>query len=248
MRLAAVIQARMGSSRLPGKVLMRLGPATVLEHVIDRAKQAGVFDAVVVATTDQPADDPVTTTAARSGALTVRGSESDVLSRFVLAAAQANADAIMRITADCPLIDPEVLAAMAERFLAGRQETPKVDPVSNARVRSFPRGLDAELFTRAALDRSAQEAREPHHREHVTPYLYERPDLFRIVDYVNAQDFSHFRWTLDTRDDFELLKRIFETTATPRQLRLADVLNVLHAHPDWAALNAHIVQKQTREG
>jgi spore coat polysaccharide biosynthesis protein SpsF len=237
-RLVAIIQARVGSTRMPGKVLMPLGKAAVLEHVIDRARRANVFDAICVATTRHAADDPVAELAAARGAIVARGSEHDVLERYGVAAQVTNAAAIARITSDCPLIDPDVLRAMAQQFRAD----PAVDLVTNARVRTFPRGLDAEFFTRAALEVMLREANQPHQREHVTPFLYEHPKRFRIVDHVNASDQSAFRLTLDTPEDYELLRAIFDS-ADPQSLTLDSVVAMLRARPDLVRLNAHVQQK-----
>jgi spore coat polysaccharide biosynthesis protein SpsF len=236
-RLVAIIQARMGSTRLPGKILMPLGSATVLEHVIARVRRAQLFDEVCVATTEHSADDRVAKLAASAGAVVARGSEQDVLGRYGLAAQATGATAIARITSDCPLIDPGVLSAMAGVFLGG-----DADLVTNARVRTFPRGLDAEIFTRDALEIMLREAHEPHQREHVTPFLYEHPQRFSIVDHRNAVDASQFRLTLDTPEDYELLQRIF-ATAPSEQLTLDSVVTLLRSRPDLALLNAHVQQK-----
>jgi spore coat polysaccharide biosynthesis protein SpsF len=236
-RLVAIIQARMASTRLPGKILMPLGSATVLEHVIERVRRAQVFDEVCVATTEHSIDDPVAKLASSTGAVVARGSEQDVLGRYGLAAQATGATAIARITSDCPLIDPVVLGAMASVFLGG-----DADLVTNARVRTFPRGLDAEIFTRAALEVMVREAHEPHQREHVTPFLYEHPERFSIVDHRNATDASQFRLTLDTADDYRLLQRVF-ATAPSEQLTLDSVVTLLRSQPELALLNAHVQQK-----
>lgn len=239
MRIVAIIQARMGSTRLPGKILMPLAGKPVLQRVIERVRAAGVFDEVAVATTVGAIDDPVAELCRALGTTVVRGDEADVLSRYGLAAAETRADAVMRITADCPLIDPDVLAAMVARSGEG-----DADLVTNARERTFPRGLDAELFTRAALDTMLAEARAPEEREHVTPFLYRHPGRFRIVDHLHQQDYSSGRWTLDTPEDYELLRRIHDAAPDPDGLRMGDVLRLLADHPDWAAINANIEQKQ----
>lgn len=239
MRTVAIIQARMGSSRLPGKILEPLAGKTVMQRVIERVAASGAFDEVVVATTVRPIDDIAAGQAAQYGATVVRGDEDDVLSRYGLAAAASRADAIMRITADCPLIDPDVLGAMVERFGAG-----DTDLVSNCVRRSFPRGLDAELFSRAALDIMLAEATTAAQREHVTPFLYAHPDRFRIVSHEWPEDLSDHRLTLDTPEDFDLLDRIFNAAPNPDALRLAEVVALLQAHPDWRSINAHIEQKK----
>lgn len=239
MRTVAIIQARMGSSRLPGKILEPLAGKPVLQRVIERVAASNAFAQVVVATTDREIDDVAADKAAAFGATVVRGDEDDVLSRFGLAAEASGAEAIMRITADCPLIDPEVLAAMVERFAVG-----DADLVSNCVRRSFPRGLDAELFSRQALDTMLAEASAPAEREHVTPFLYAHPERFRIVSHEGSEDLSGYRLTLDTPEDFVLLERIFSATPDPDAIRLDEVVALLRAHPDWRLINAHIEQKK----
>ena len=244
-RVVAIIQARMGSSRLPGKVLLPLSGRPVLAHVVKRARDSGVLDEVVVATTDAPLDDPVAELASKLGAMVFRGSESDVLSRYAGAAETFSADIVVRITADCPLVDPEVLAEMVVRFQDLRKSDQRADVLTNARVRSFPRGLDVEIFTREALNAANAEATAPHQREHVTPFLYENPSRFRIVDQLREEDASRYRLTLDTAEDYELLNRIFgaRMCSDPSDLRLDGVLDILTMNPTWASINAHVQQE-----
>lgn len=239
MRVVAIIQARMGSTRLPGKILQPLAGKPVLRRVVERVRASNAFDEVVVATTVRDIDDPAAEAAAGFGAMVVRGDENDVLSRYGLAAEASAADAVMRITADCPLIDPDVLNAMANRFRTG-----DADLVSNCVRRTFPRGLDAELFSRDALDIMLTEAAAPAEREHVTPFFYANPGRFRIVSHESSEDFSDYRLTLDTPEDFELLDRIFDTVSDPDAIRLADVITLFDTHPDWRSINAHIEQKK----
>lgn len=239
MRIVAIIQARMGSERLPGKILKLLGGKPVLLHVIQRVREAGVFDEIVVATTNREIDNETAEYAALQGATVIRGDENDVLSRYASAANATRADAIMRITADCPLIDPDILCDMVKRYQEGDASL-----VSNARIRSFPRGLDAELFSKAALDAMLKEARLPSDREHVTPFLYAHPDRFSIIDHVAHVDHSDLRLTLDTQEDFDLLQLVFRAAKHPERLRLADVLALFQENPQWRSINAHIEQKK----
>ena len=238
MRIVAIIQARMGSSRLPGKILLPLARKPVLQRMVERVA-CSAFAEVVVALPDRAIDDPAARLAADAGATVVRGDEDDVLSRYALAARTTRADAIMRITADCPLIDPDVLDGMISVFAGG-----EFDLVSNARVRTFPRGLDAELFTRDALEAMVGEATTPTCREHVTPFLYANPDRFRIFDYRWATDLSNWRLTLDTREDLDVLTRIYEAAANPDALRLAGVAAIMDAHPEYHHINALVEQKE----
>lgn len=240
MRIVAIIQARMGSTRLPGKVLLPLAGTPVLRHVVDRVRAAGVFADVIVATTVGAIDDPIAAACTTWGVTCFRGAEANVLERYGLAAAAGDADAVMRITADCPLIDPDVLAAMVGRFVAA---APAIDLLTNARARTYPRGLDAELFSRAALDVMLAAPTTSRQREHVTPYLYDNPAQFTIVDHLHRVDAAHLRWTLDTTEDYELLRRIFDSGGDPGALRLDDVLELIAQHPDWALINAAVEQK-----
>jgi len=244
MRFVAIIQARMGSSRLPGKVLMPLAGQPVLAHVIRRVAQSNVFDEVAVATSNLPIDDALADVVTRTGYRAVRGDEADVLARYGIAAAATNADAIMRVTADCPLIDPDVLAAMVARFADAVAQGRRCDLVTNARLRTFPRGLDAELFTRQALEIMLEEAKAAPEREHVTPFLYGHPERFHIVDYLGTQDHSALRLTLDTAEDYELLSRIYNAAPAPECLRLPEVLDILGENPEWIKINAGVSQKQ----
>ncbi|MBI6546608.1 MAG: glycosyltransferase family protein [Cyanobacteria bacterium NC_groundwater_1444_Ag_S-0.65um_54_12] len=240
MRVVAIIQARMGSTRLPGKVLLALGGQTVLAHVIARVQAAPVAD-IVVATTVCPSDDVVVEEAKRCGARWFRGSEDDVLARYHLAAQQSGARVVLRVTADCPLLDPGVLGTLIETFVA--QLGAGVDYASNTLQRTYPRGLDAEVFTAAALETAFLQATKPHEREHVTPYLYQHPELFRLYHLVNDVDLSHHRWTLDTLEDFQLLDAIFRALAGG-PITTQRVLAYLDRHPELVRLNAHVAQKK----
>ena len=176
MRTVAIIQARMGSSRLPGKVLMPIGRRSMLAEVVAAAAAARSIDQVVVATTDEPLDEQVAGEAAAAGAGVFRGDTHDVLRRYLGAARAFHADVVVRVTADCPLLDPEVIDAVVGALLDGEP----ADYVSNTHVRSFPRGLDVEAMHRDVLARLARLARSPAAREHVTAHLMEMPRRFSI--------------------------------------------------------------------
>lgn len=248
MRTAAIIQARMGSTRLPGKVLRALGGRTVLAHVIGRVQRCALLDAVVVATSTLRADDAVAREALAQGAQVFRGSEDDVLARYHGAALEARADNIVRVTADCPLFDPGLLRRMLETFLARRAQ-PGASPLfylSNTHGRrSFPRGLDAEIFTMQALAAAHAAAREPWEREHVTPYIYGHPERFVLESFEQAADHSAQRWTLDTEEDWALIQAIYAALGTGgREFTTEEVLGYLAGHPELVALNAHVEQRR----
>lgn len=241
MKSVAIVQARMSSERLPGKVLKPLAGIPVLAHVIGRLRNAKRIDEVMIATSDGGDDDAVADFAAAQDCAVYRGSLTDVLSRFVGAAHAAKADVIVRVTADCPLICPEVIDAMLGIYGSNKQGKPCV--VTNARVRTFPRGLDAEVFAREVLDIAAKNAREDYQREHVTPYLYAHPELFEIVDHVQSRDASTLRWTLDTADDYRMLRAFFDVIADPLHVGVNELLALWDAHPEFHEMNAHVVQK-----
>ena len=241
MRIVAVVQARMGSTRLPGKVLADIGGQPMLERVIRRLQCAGSLNGVMVATTTEPADMRVVTEAERLGAEVFRGSSSDVLDRYVRAAAVCDADTVVRVTADCPLIDPEIVTDLVGAFVNAR---PAAHYVSNTLERTYPRGLDVEVIDRRALERAGREAHKLYEREHVTPYLYEHPEAFRLLSFKNAgDDHSHYRWTVDVAEDLALVREIYRRLEPNGEFGWRDVVALVQRHPELVALNAHIDQQ-----
>lgn len=236
-RTIAIIQARMGSTRLPGKVLMKLAGRSVLAHVLERASAAKGLTQAVVATTMADADAAIVDECSRLGVGVYRGSEEDVLDRYFRAAEKFGAERIVRITSDCPLYDGGLLDRMLTKFNA--------DYMSNVLRRTFPRGLDTEIFTFANLKRAHREAKESREREHVTPYFYQHPELFRLQSYEEAPDLSAHRWTLDTAEDWELIQRVYAALYRPRRIfTTGEVLNLLRERPELTKINAHIEQKK----
>jgi spore coat polysaccharide biosynthesis protein SpsF (cytidylyltransferase family) len=242
MKTLAIIQARMGSSRLPGKVLMDLGGETVLARVVRRLKRSREIDQIVVATTREATDDKIVEACASLQVTCFRGAEHDVLDRYYQAAHAHPADSVVRITSDCPLIDPELVDETIRVF---RDE--QADYASNVFPRTYPRGLDAEVFTLAALDRAWREARESYQREHVTPYLYEHPQTFRMASVSGTVDYSHYRWTLDTPEDLKLLRTIYSHFDNRDDFHWQEVIHLMEREPDLAELNSRILQKSLRE-
>lgn len=239
MKTVAIIQARMGSTRLPGKVLLPLLEMPLLHWVVRRVRQSHLIDEVVIATTTDPRDDAIVDLCIREGWLYSRGSEDDVLDRYYLAAQAHQADVVVRITSDCPLIDPRVLDYVISAFHAA---APAIDYASNSIARSYPRGLDTEVFTFAALEAAWREDRSGW-REHVTPFIYNHPERFRLRSITNPTDYSHHRWTVDTPEDYELVRRIYEHFGHG-DFDWRDVLGVLNQHPDWVMINEHVEQKK----
>jgi spore coat polysaccharide biosynthesis protein SpsF len=242
MMIVAVIQARMGSKRLPGKVLKDLGGDTVLGRVVSRVRRCRLLNDLVVATSTAPADDVILHECSRLEISSFRGSEQDVLDRYYLAAREAQADAVVRITSDCPLIDPGVSDKTIQAFLDVGP-----DYASNVLERTYPRGLDTEIVTLAALECAWRDAREAYQREHVTPFIYEHPEHFRLLSVKGDHDYSQYRWTLDTPEDLEFIRAVYARDADGQDLGWEDVLNMVESEPDLAELNRHIIQKAVHE-
>lgn len=242
-RIVAIIQARMGSSRLPRKVLMDIEGQTMLARTVTRARRATLLSAVVIATTDRPEDDPVVEEARKLDVLWFRGSEEDVLDRYYQAAMQFDAQVVVRITSDCPLIDPGVVDRVVGAFLTA---APSVDYASNTLERTFPRGLDTEAFRLAALERAWREGTQPYHREHVTPYLYEHPEQFRLLNVSSGMNCGDLRWTVDAQEDLELVRAVYHELGPEGRFDWQDVLRLLRSRPELAAVNRRIVQKPVR--
>jgi spore coat polysaccharide biosynthesis protein SpsF len=244
MTTVAIVQARMSSTRLPGKVLLPLGGGTVLGCVIARLRRARLLDKIVVATSTDPSDTVIEEWARALNVSACRGPLEDVLARYALAAKQYDADTVVRITADCPLIDPQVLDAMIQQFEMARHEGSPCDYLSNALQRTFPRGLDVEVMTRAALLRAEAEATLPYEREHVTPYLYRSGSGFHICHHCLANDMSIHRWTLDTVEDYRFLVRVFDMLEGRwQEVGFGEILSLLHRHSELVEINRHVRQK-----
>jgi spore coat polysaccharide biosynthesis protein SpsF len=238
VRVNAVIQARLSSTRLPGKVLRPLGGGTVLSWVIRAAARTHNVDGVVLATSDAPDDDPVAAEAARCGAAVVRGPLDDVLARYVLAVEEHPCDAVVRLTADCPLHDPVLIAQIVGMWRAD----PTLDHVSNVVVRRYPRGLDIELVRREVLEEQNRTATGGH-REHVTSNIYTQPDVYRCAGVVTGVDNSDLRVTLDTEQDARLLETVVAELGDDVP-KWTDVVALLRSRPDLVALNAAVEQNK----
>lgn len=243
MRVSAVIQARMGSSRLPGKVLRPLAGRPVLAWVVRAAMAAECLDGVVVATSREPEDDVVAEFARELGVQVVRGPTDDVLARYLLALDSSPVDAVVRLTADCPLIDPVLVRMVVAVWRAAPGDC---DYVATTLRRSLPRGLDVELVSEGALRRAGREA-VAHDRAHVTSYVWSRPDLFRLCGLAVAPDASDLRVTLDTPEDADLLDAVTGQLGD-RPPSWRTLVDLLRSRPDIVALNAGIEQKALTEG
>ena len=242
MKVAAIIQARMGSTRLPGKVLKKVLGKTLLEYQIERVKRAKTLDEIIIATTIKESDDQIVQLCQQFSIPYYRGSEEDVLSRYYEAATEFGVDVIVRLTSDCPIIDPTVIDKVVEHYLENKD---RYDYVSNTLTRTYPRGLDTEVMSYEVLKKAHEEAKELVYREHVTAYIYHHPDQFRLCNVSNEKDESKHRWTVDTEEDFLLIKHILETLYPINPLfTVEDVIQILRDKPEWVEINAHVEQKK----
>lgn len=245
MKIVVIIQARLSSTRLPGKVLMKLCDKSVLEHVVLRVKQSRLISDIIIATTTNPIDDKIVAEAKRLGLKCFRGSENDVLSRFYLTAAENNVDAVIRITSDCPLVDPNIIDNMVKIF-ADNKATIVSNATADPLYRTFPRGLDTEVFTFESLKEANERATAVYQREHVTPYIYEHAS--NIKYYLNEIDYSNYRLTLDTEEDYELISNIYkELYKGTHDFYLDEIVNLLERNTDLVKINSGVKQKKVNE-
>jgi spore coat polysaccharide biosynthesis protein SpsF len=240
-RVVATIEARMGSSRLPGKVLMPALGEPMLMHLVRRLRAVSAIDEVVIATTTSQGDQPIVDFAVMDGIACFRGSEDDVLARVIAAGESADAQILVEITGDCPVIDPDLVEQTIRTYLQH-----DVDYASNSIVRGYPDGMDTQVISMAALKASAALTIDPLDREHVSRYLWQRPQQYRIVHLV-APPSLHWPGlglTLDEQGDYLLLKRIIETLAPADPLfSCLDMIRLLKANPAWLELNSSVVRK-----
>ena len=242
MRIVGIIQARMGSTRLPGKILKPLAGQPILWHDLTRLKVARRLDEIIVATTYLAPDDPVAALTAQCGVPVLRGDEEHVLSRYFYAAQMAQADVVVRVTSDCPLIDPATLAEVVDGFCQG-----DYDYFATPVPTQYPRGLDVEVFSSAALFETMRRAVPGPETEHVTWYIYHHQDVFRCGWLAGREPLirPQYRLCVDTEEDYELLRRIYERLYEPGKIiPIEKVINLLDDEPDLACLNAHVQQKK----
>lgn len=271
----AIIQARMGSSRLPGKVLLDIAGKPMIQHVIERTRLSRSLDSVIAATTTDPSDDPIVAFAASISIPCTRGSLHDVLDRYYQAAQTHSAEVIVRITADCPLIDPQVIdqtvallgianyeLGSAQSLIPNLQFDFSCNRLPPPFTRSFPIGLDAEACTFTALERAWREATETFHREHVMPFIYEGTHLtpetphlaqgtsqrgFHIAQLHHTPNYGDLRWTVDTPEDLTFIREIFARLDGKTDFTWYDVLEIIQQHPELAQINAIVRHKTMTE-
>ena len=269
-KVVAIIQARMSASRLPGKVLLDIGGEPMLVRVVNRTRRSQVVDEVVVATSLDKSDDPIEQICSQRGIPCHRGSLHDVLDRYYHAARYLSAEVIVRITADCPVIDPRVIDQTLYAFYgtgsnliveedARKKDLSRVRPLMSPTwdftanrlpppwKRTFPIGLDTEICTFSALEIAWQEATQPHQREHVMPFLYENKDRFRVLMVNHDPDYGHMRWTVDTPQDLELIRLIYDRFEGRDDFSWLEIVELFNHEPKLAEINAEIDHNDYRD-
>jgi spore coat polysaccharide biosynthesis protein SpsF len=243
MRVVIIDQARMGSTRLPGKILKEVMGKSLLEYQIERLRRVTLADEVVIATTVNDADQPIVDLCEKLAVPCFRGSEEDVLSRYYHAARVYGADVVVRVTSDCPVIDPAVPDHILSAYLA---DPDQYDFVSNTLVRTYPRGMDTEVFPFRVLQEAYRESVSSGEREEVSPFIHQRPQRYRLFNIAYASDQSYHRWTVDTSADFDLISRIIEELYPHDHLfSLEDILQLMFLHPELPMINSQVEHKET---
>lgn len=236
-----IIQARMTSTRLPGKVMLECQGEPFLSHQLQRLSKMKNGCPLTIATTTNESDLPIVELCNKKQISFYRGSEVDVLDRYFQAAKIFNAQNIIRITSDCPLIDPAAVDLTISQF-----ENGKYDYISNSKA--FPNGMNAEIFSSSMLSEAHKNGLKAFEREHVTPYFYTRPEKYRIGHVQIEHSIPKYRLTLDTPEDLILIKKIFDTLyPRNKDFTLKDICNLMQENPDWALINSHIHQKKYDE-
>ncbi len=243
MKVIAIIQARMGSSRLPNKVMMDIEGKPVLCHIINRLHFSKMINRIIIATTTSPSDDAIAKFASDNGVEFFRGSENDVLDRYYQTAKYIGAgssDAVIRITGDCPLIDPEVVDKVVELY-----KTSNADYVSNINPPTFPDGLDTEVFKFEMLEKAWKDAKMMSEREHVTLYIRNHPEIFYMENLNNHKDYSNLRWTVDEKEDLEVVKVIYENLYSKgKPFLMEDILNLLEKNSSIQEKNKKFIRNE----
>ncbi|MGG3888378.1 cytidylyltransferase domain-containing protein [Metabacillus fastidiosus] len=241
MKIVAIIQARMGSTRLPGKVMKTVNGKTLLEYQLERVKRSKLIDEVIIATTNKEKEQPIIDLCKKLSIRYYSGSENDVLSRYYEAAKKYDGDIIVRLTSDCPLIDPEVIDIVIKQYL----DNSSYDYASNTLVRTYPRGMDTSVFSFEILEKMNQAAKADSEREHVTLYITKRSEQYNLLNVKNNKDYSRFRLTVDTVEDFELVSKIIQNLYPQNSLfTLNDIIVFLNQNPKLIKINEHIEQKK----
>jgi spore coat polysaccharide biosynthesis protein SpsF len=234
LKVGVIVQARMGSSRLPGKVLLPLKGAPVVHHVLKRVQSMRSAHVVCLATSDRPTDKPIADIVKPLGVHIFRGSEADVLDRYLRAAREIQADVVVRVTCDCPLIDPAVCDSLVQFHAENSLDIASVDHPSG-----WPQGLDCEVFTRELLERCASRAIGREEREHVTTWMYDRNGVSARSMIGPGRAAADHRWVIDYPEDYQYLKRLFEYLPAPPAIpSWQQVMQIAEAHPELSSINS----------
>lgn len=250
MNKVAIIQARMGSTRLPNKVLMKIMNKPMLWYIVDRVKRAKNVDNVVVATSNKLQDDEIETFCQEYNINCFRGSESDVLERFYNTAKEYNADVVFRITGDCPLVDPNLIDTLYEYFIQSDIDFSGLATGAGAinEEKRFPDGLDTECFSFNVLERAYKNATKQSDREHVTPYIWRNNTVHKIGSLTSDKDYSHMRWTVDNQEDFEIIEKIYMNLYLKnKEFNWKDVLTFFDNNGDIFKQNLHFIGSEGYE-
>lgn len=240
-RIVIIVQARMGSTRLPEKIFKTVLRKPLLQYQLERLKRVTLAQDIVVATTTEPRDQQVATFCHKASFSIFCGSEEDVLKRYYDASCIFKADVIVRITGDCPLIDPSIVDQAIQLYLDNKNG---VDYVSNTLQRTYPRGMDVEVFSKNILEKANTFATTAEEREHVTPYIWRHPEKHKILQLTQKKDESFHRWTVDTEEDFSLIEKILSALyPTNPTFTKDDIISLLNTHPGWITINQKIKQK-----
>jgi len=238
INILAIVQARMGSTRLPGKVLKEVNSKPLIEVLFHRLSRSKKINKIILATSLNEENDPLVETIEKLGFDVFRGSEDDVLNRYYEAAIPHSPEAVVRVTGDCPILDPHLVDDVITHF-----EQENADYVSNTHPPTYPDGLDIEIFTFASLEKANREANDPYQREHVTPYLRSKSN-FRCINYSNSEDLSGERWTVDNPEDFEVIENVINHFAPNLDFTWENVLELQKSHPEYFASNLGIMRNE----
>ena len=238
LKTVAIVQARMGSTRFPNKVMRPICGTPMIGILLERLANAKRVDQIILATSEDRRNKPLAQYVRGLGYAVYEGREDDVLDRYYQVARETSADTVVRITGDCPLIDPVLVDGVIGRFLDSG-----VDYADNTSPPTFPHGLDTEAFTFRALEIAWKKAKAPLEREHVTPYIRES-NQFTHLNYANPTDVSGERWTVDEPEDFEVVRKVFEHFHPRRDFGWLDVLSLRAAHKEWFTANQHLIQRR----
>jgi len=244
-KIVCIIQSRIGSERLPGKVLFDLNGKSVLWHIVNRLSKSRYVDQIIIATTNLEKDNSILNECYRYNFQTFRGSEEDVLDRYYKAAIEYKAKHIVRITSDCPLIDPAIVDRVIQKYSKKTKMNHNYDYVSNFIRRSFPRGLEVEIMSISTLTSAWKNAPQIYQREHVTPYIYENSQIYNISSIENTSNLSEYRWTLDTQDDWKLISKIYSIYKNKEMpTDMNTILELFPSNPSFKNVNAQVERKE----